>query len=578
MKGAHKGRRQSANARRRNIDGRMKGGNFEAAPRGCQNCFDYLSEISRLTSIIQGLKAKVSYYEKASEAVLLPKGNPYGTFNTKLPSLDSTMASIQRKPEKSPSFNRRKTSLHVYPPTVTTTEKKGNPIDWYSPDVLIAPPDYYSLENSGPSSDESETEEEEDDDTTDYGKDEGTEPRSQSSSVSSSSYARRNRSGATSEKTESTYDDDGMASSNKDNESEQSVLEDDEYDFRNCFPFEENLFALSRNFQIEDRIGTGDDAIVYKATERSTGELVAIKFRDEWNQRGKHPKELRLLSAVQGHPITCDLVCWHDLPGTKCHAIVTKLCPNTDIEQYVFGDPLKIRKYMHDLMEVIRFLHERNILYRDVKPDNVLWDEDNGRLKLIDFDVATFYDSKRLHRRLVGTDGYMAPEVLAVSSEVEELEKQERYRHRKNRDELLSKLSVKGYGLQADVYSCGVLFGQLIFSYPQEDIMDDDMTERSGEGMYRRARKRFAQLSKLKKYTELETSDSAERDMTKDEYREYLALDLCIRMLEEDPDDRFSVMQSLKHEYFTDARAFEALPKRLVPYNKKHSEHKEASG
>ena len=35
-----------------------------------------------------------------------------------------------------------------------------------------------------------------------------------------------------------------------------------------------------------------------------------------------------------------------------------------------------------------------------------------GRAMLIDFDVSTFYDPVRKHRREVGTDGYMAPEVL----------------------------------------------------------------------------------------------------------------------------------------------------------------------
>lgn len=542
---------------------------MEAPPRGCQNCFDYLEEISRLTTIIGNLKSKVSYYESASTQVDMPKANPYANFTP----ITSYPNPKHMKSDKSPSFNRLNTTLHVYAPTARPTEKKGNPCDWFSPDVLIAPPDYYPVDECGPSSDESQSESEDDDQCI------GMDSRERSQTQSTSSHpSYRDRSDGSS-KTASVVDEDEDEDqeieddSKQDDQSEEhSVIEDEEFDFRNCFPYEENLFALSRDFHIHERIGTGDDAIVYRATERKTGQACAIKFRDEWNRRGKHPKELRLLSAVQGHPITCNLICWHSLPNTKCHAIVTKLCPNTDIEQYVFNKPTKIRKYMHDLVEVMRYLHERNVLYRDVKPDNVLWDEENNRLNLIDFDVATFYNPKRLHRRLVGTDGYMAPEVLSVSSEVEELEKQERYRNRKNRDELLSKLTLKGYGLLADVYSCGVLFGQLLFSYPQEDIMDDDMTERSGEGMSMRAMKRLAKLAKLKSFTAPVTEDNGDggpRQMTKDEHREYLALDLCVKMLKADPDKRITIKGSLAHPYFTDTLAFNLLVARTVPYEKR---------
>jgi serine/threonine protein kinase len=567
MSSAQKGRKPRAESasRRKYIDGHMHGGKMEPPPHGCQKCFSYVEEISNLTKIIQDLKAKVSYYENAaSRAPDLPKANPYADF------AKVTVPSKNSKPDKSPSYNRYNTTLHVYPTSARPVEKKGNPCDWFAPDVLVAPPDYYGVDNSGPSSDESESESE--DDSTAYQPGGESHERSEETySTSSRSYKERSEgsSSVIDEEDEEIEDD-----SKQDDESEEQsdVLEDDELDFRNCFPYEENLFALSRDFQIHERIGTGDDAIVYRATERKTGQAVAIKFRDEWNRRGKHPKELRLINTVQGHPITCNLICWHSLPNTKCHAIVTKLCPNTDIEHYVFGNPVKIRKYMHDLMEVIRYLHERNVLYRDVKPDNVLWDEENGRLNLIDFDVATFYDPKRLHRRLVGTDGYMAPEVLSVSSEVEELEKQERYRNRKNRDELLLKLSLKGYGLEADVYSCGVLFGQLLFSYPQEDIMDDDMTERSGEGMALRATKRLAKLAKLKSFTapaDEEESEDGPRRMSKDEYCEFLALDLCVKMLRVNPTKRISVKDSLSHPYFTDTRAFDAIPARTVPYDKR---------
>ena len=72
-----------------------------------------------------------------------------------------------------------------------------------------------------------------------------------------------------------------------------------------------------------------------------------------------------------------------------------------------------------------------------------MWDEETRRATLIDFDVATFYDPVDLHRRCVGTDGYMAPEVLSVSEEVERLESLDRYKHGRRRKEKLAEMSRK---------------------------------------------------------------------------------------------------------------------------------------
>ena len=136
---------------------------------------------------------------------------------------------------------------------------------------------------------------------------------------------------------------------------------------------------------------------MYKAFDRETGKEVAIKVRDEW-KRSKHPKEMRIIAVCQGHPCIPRMVCWYDFKSTRSHAIACTLYPNTDVEKCLFGNSIKIRRYMYDLLEALKFLHSRNVLYRDVKPSNILWNEKTRRATLIDFDVATFFDPVRLHR------------------------------------------------------------------------------------------------------------------------------------------------------------------------------------
>ena len=70
--------------------------------------------------MIQNLKTKVSYYEQAADnKAPPPRPNPYATF--------AAPSRVSLRPEKSPSFNRRNTTLHVYPPQTGTQEKKGDP-------------------------------------------------------------------------------------------------------------------------------------------------------------------------------------------------------------------------------------------------------------------------------------------------------------------------------------------------------------------------------------------------------------------------------------------------------------------
>jgi len=72
-----------------------------------------------------------------------------------------------------------------------------------------------------------------------------------------------------------------------------------------------------------------------------------------------------------------------------------------------------VKFYAAEIITVLDILHSRNIIYRDLKPENVMIDKD-GHIKLIDFGFSKKLTPSNKFRTYTncGTVGYTAPEVL----------------------------------------------------------------------------------------------------------------------------------------------------------------------
>jgi serine/threonine protein kinase len=74
----------------------------------------------------------------------------------------------------------------------------------------------------------------------------------------------------------------------------------------------------------------------------------------------------------------------------------------------------RIWQLLRDLLPVLQFIHDRNVIHRDIKPDNILQRRADGKFILIDFGIArTLTETAMLGgATVIGTPGFMAPEQM----------------------------------------------------------------------------------------------------------------------------------------------------------------------
>ena len=182
--------------------------------------------------------------------------------------------------------------------------------------------------------------------------------------------------------------------------------------------------VLAPTYELEKEIGRGGMGIVFLAKDARLKRNVAIKllppelaFRSEIRSRFLREAET---AAQLSHPSIVPIYSVDEKQGLVY--FVMAYVDGLNLAQLIHEkgalDPVEVRRIIREVADALAYGHERGVVHRDIKPDNILLDKQSGRPMVTDFGIARAI-SDGADARLtatgiaIGTPAFMSPEQSA---------------------------------------------------------------------------------------------------------------------------------------------------------------------
>ena len=174
---------------------------------------------------------------------------------------------------------------------------------------------------------------------------------------------------------------------------------------------------LDGRYEIQELIGVGGMAMVYKAHDNMDDKTVAIKIlKDEFLGNEEFIRRFKNESkaiAVLSHP---NIVKVYDVSfGDRIQYIVMEYIDGITLKEYIGQqNAIPWKEAVHFTVQILQALqhaHEKGIVHRDVKPQNIMLLQD-GTIKVTDFGIARINngETRTMTNKAIGSVHYIAPE------------------------------------------------------------------------------------------------------------------------------------------------------------------------
>lgn len=289
-----------------------------------------------------------------------------------------------------------------------------------------------------------------------------------------------------------------------------------------------------------EKVGEGTYGKVYKARDKITGQLVALKkTRLEMDEEGVPPSSLREISLLQmlsQSIYVVRLLCVEHVSkkGKPILYLVFEYL-DTDLKKFidsrrsVIAGPLPpnvIQSFMYQLCKGVAHCHSHGVMHRDLKPQNLLVDKSKGLLKVGDLGLGrAFTVPLKCYTHEVVTLWYRAPEVLLGSTH---------------------------YSTPVDIWSVGCIFAEMVRRQPlfpgdceiQQLLHIFTLLGTPNEEMWPGVKR----LRDWHEYPQWKPENLARAVPNLSP----TGLDLLSKMLQCDPAKRISAKAAMNHAYFDD--------------------------
>ena len=298
--------------------------------------------------------------------------------------------------------------------------------------------------------------------------------------------------------------------------------------------FIEDAKNTATNYIADEIIGKGGASIVYKGINKDNDEKIIIKEL-KTNNINKLIREVNILKLAKGIPNVIRLLDFFKNDENYYLVFPYYNCLTTRTIFYGFTI-MEIKIFMYKFLQTLDKLHAKGIIHRDLKPGNLLVKSCNDFV-IIDFGISDFYLPYRKFCNKIGTRNFKAPEQL---------------------------LLLKGFDYKIDIWAAGIIFAEMFFQKypfwkPEEDIVIlENIYNMIGHTKFSNYLSKIGSPNNFEFMKNPVKGQNFESYFEREKNNEFMnhledkknGIDLLKKMLDIDPNSRYSAEECLKHPFF----------------------------